>query len=96
MTGVARNEYLFKTLSSLGDTAAFDLDFGEIYQRSVIGVRVYGVPAGEKEAPMACFRRINDDYPRQVRNTRYRDGDIRYDHMHNEHLFSFTDQAEMP
>jgi hypothetical protein len=82
MIGVPKKEYLFKTRSSLGDTAAFGLDFGEIYKRSVIGVRVYGVPAGEKEALIvAYFRRINDDYQRQARNTEYHDGEIKYDYM---------------
>ena len=81
MIGVPKKEYLFKTRSSLGDPAAFGLDFGEIYKRSVIGVRVYGVPAGEKEAIVAYFRRINDDYHRHARNTQYHDGEIRYDYM---------------
>jgi len=81
MVIVPKMEYLFKTNSSLGDTAAFGLDFGEIYKRSVIGVRVYGVPAGEKEALTAFFKRINDDYHNRVRNTEYHDGEIRYDYL---------------
>ena len=44
MARIPKKEYLFRTTSSLGDTASFGLDFGEIYKRSVIGVRVYGVP----------------------------------------------------
>jgi hypothetical protein len=35
MISVPKKEYLFKTVSSLGDTAQFGLDFGEIYKRSV-------------------------------------------------------------
>ena len=62
MVRIPKNEYLFGTVSSLGDKASFGLDFGEIYKRSVIGVRVYGVPAGEKEALAAFFQRVNDDY----------------------------------
>jgi len=81
MISVTKKEYLFKTNSSLGDTASFGLDFGEIYKRSVIGVRVYGVPAGEKEALAAFFQRINDDYHNRVRNTEYHDGEIRYDYI---------------
>ena len=45
MVAVPKLEYLFKTTSSLGETASFGLDVGEIYKRSVVGVRVYGVPA---------------------------------------------------
>ena len=50
MVRIPKMEYLFRTNSSLGDTASFGLDFGEIYKRSVIGVRVYGVPA-ERRRP---------------------------------------------
>jgi hypothetical protein len=82
MVRIPKNEYLFKTNSSLGDRASFGLDFGEIYKRSVIGVRVYGVPAAEKEALAAYFQRINDDYYNRVRNTEYHKGEIRYDYLH--------------
>jgi hypothetical protein len=81
MVRIPKKEYLFKTNSSLGDTASFGLDFGEIYKRSVIGVRVYGVPVGEKEALAAFFKRINDDYHNRVRNTEYHNREIRYDYM---------------
>jgi hypothetical protein len=81
MVAIPKKEYLLKTNSSLGDTASFGLDFGEIYKRSVIGVRVYGVPAGEKEALAAFFRRINGDYHNRVRNTEYHRGEIRYDYI---------------
>ncbi len=81
MVRVPKKEYLFRTTSSLGDTASFGLDFGEIYKRSVIGVRVRGVPAAEKEALAAFFERINDDYHHRVRNTEYHDGEVRYDYL---------------
>ncbi len=81
MVRIPKKEYLFGTVSSLGDKASFGLDFGEIYKRSVIGVRVYGVPAREKEALAAFFRRINDDYHARARNTEYHDREIRYDYL---------------
>jgi hypothetical protein len=81
MIGIPKKEYLFLTSSSLGETASFGLDFGEIYKRSVIGVRVYGVPASEKGALAAYFARINDDYHRRARNTEYHDGEIKYDYL---------------
>ncbi len=81
MVRIPKKEYLFKTHSSLGDTASFGLDFGEVYKRSVIGVRVYGVPAGEKAALAAFFKRINDDYHNQATNTEYHDREIRYDYL---------------
>jgi len=81
MIRIPKKEYLFQTRSSLGDTASFGLDFGEIYKRSVIGVRVYGVPPPEKEAVAAYFKRINDDYHNRARNTEYHDREIRYDYL---------------
>jgi hypothetical protein len=81
MVRVPKTEYLFKTHSSLGDTASFGLDFGEIYKRSVIGVRVFGVPAAEKEAVAAFFQRINDDYHNRNANTEYHQGEVRYDYL---------------
>jgi hypothetical protein len=82
MVRIPKNEYLFGTTSSLGVTASFGLDFGEIYKRSVVGIRVYGVPAAEKTALTAFFTRINDDYRNRVRNTAYHDGEIKYDYLH--------------
>ena len=81
MVRIPKNEYLFGTVSSLGDKASFGLDFGEIYKRSVVGVRVYGVPAREKEALAAFFARLNDDYRKRARNTDYHDGEVRYDYL---------------
>ncbi len=82
MVRVPKREYLFRTTSSLGDKASFGLDFGEVYKRSVIGVRVYGVPERERKALAAFFARINDDYHRRARNTEYHDGEIRYDYLY--------------
>lgn len=82
MVGIPKKEYLFKTTSSLDETASFGLDFGEIYKRSVIGIRIYGVPAAEKEALATYFERINDDYHQQASNTEYHDREIKYDYMH--------------
>ena len=54
MVAIPKYEYLFGTMSSLGDKASFGLDFGEVYKRSVVGVRVYGVPA-EQKAELICL-----------------------------------------
>lgn len=81
MAMIPKKEYLFRTASSLGPTASFGLDFGEVYKRSVIGVRVFGVPAAEKERVVAYFQRINDDYHRRARDTEYHDGEVKYDYL---------------
>jgi hypothetical protein len=81
MVRIPKSEYLFGTASSVSDRASFGLDFGEVYKRSVVGVRVYGVPAGEKEALAAYFGRINDDYRKRARNTEYHDGEVKYDYL---------------
>ncbi len=81
MIAIPKREYLFGTISSLGDTASFGLDFGEIYKRSVIGVRVYGVPAREKERLVAYFARINADYRNRAENTEYQQGEVVYGYL---------------
>jgi len=81
MAMIPKKEYMFGTKSSLGDNASFGLDFGEVYKRSVIGIRVHGVSASEKQAVVDYFHRINDDYHRQARDTEYHDGEVRYDYL---------------
>ncbi|MBK6395474.1 MAG: hypothetical protein IPF73_12920, partial [Betaproteobacteria bacterium] len=81
MVRIPKKEYLFGTTSSLGRKASFGLDFGEIYKRSVIGVRVYGVSPAEKVALTDYFKRINDDYRARARNTEYHDGEVKYDYL---------------
>jgi hypothetical protein len=81
MARIPKKEYLFRTSSSLSPDAAFGLDFGEIYKRSVIGVRVYGVPKSETDALTAYFARINDDFRKRARDTEYHSGEIVYDYL---------------
>ena len=81
MIRVPRNEYLYGTHSALGPAAQFGLDFGEIYKRTVVGVRVYGVPPSERAALAAYFARINSDYAARATNTEYQHGEVRYDYM---------------
>jgi len=81
MIGIPKKEYLFKTTSSLGDTASFGLDFGEIYKRSIVGVRVFNVRAGEKEALIAFFKRINDDYHNHAGPTEYHGSEVVYHYL---------------
>lgn len=81
MVRIAKMEYLYGTTSSLGPAASFGLDFGEVYKRSVIGVRVYGVPAAERRALADFFRRLNEDYRRRATGTDYHAGEIKYDYL---------------
>jgi len=81
MAMIPKKEYLYRTSSTLADTASFGLDFGEVYKRSVVGIRVYGVPVSEKQAVVAYFQRINDDYHRRARNTEYHDREVKYDYL---------------
>lgn len=81
MVRVPKKEYLYGTRSSLGDKASFGLDFGEAYKRSVIGIRVYGVPAREKEALAAFFAKVNEDFRSRARWTGYHAGETRYGYL---------------
>lgn len=81
MLKVPKGEYLFGTRSSLGDKASFGLDFGEIYKRAVVGVRVSGVPAAERRALVAFFDRVNEDYRRRARYTDYHGDEVKYGYL---------------
>nr|WP_315594638.1 hypothetical protein [uncultured Cupriavidus sp.] len=81
VVGLPKTEYLFKTTSSLDTLAVFGLDYGEIYKRSVIGVRVFGVPAAEKQSLVSYFSRINDDYRRRATTAEYHHGEVKYDYL---------------
>ncbi len=78
---VPKSEYLFKTTSSLGTDASFGLDMGEIYKRSVIGIRIFGVPQQVKEGLTDFFHRLNDDYHARKGKTAYHRGPIVYGYM---------------
>lgn len=82
MVRIPKKEYLWRTTSTLDPKASFGLDYGEVYKRSVVGVRVFGVPAGQKRALAAYFGRINDDFTRRAERAEYHDDEIRYGYMH--------------
>jgi hypothetical protein len=81
MATIPKKEYLYGTASSLGPKGSFGLDFGEVYKRSVIGVRVRGVPAAEREKLAAFFRRLNADFHARAKDTEYHKGEITYDYL---------------
>jgi hypothetical protein len=81
MLRIPKKEYLYRTSSSLGPKASFGLDFGEVYKRSVIGVRVHGMPPAERDAIAAYLRRINEDFHARARRTEYEAGEVVYGYM---------------
>ncbi|MGV8072941.1 MAG: hypothetical protein AB2L11_00030 [Syntrophobacteraceae bacterium] len=78
---VPKSEYLFKTTSSLGADASFGLDMGEIYKRSVIGIRISGVPKDVRDGLTAFFNRLNDDFRARKKKTSYLNRPIVYGYM---------------
>ena len=81
MVAVPKQQYLYGTQSVLGPTASFGLDYGEVYKRTVIGIRVAGVPQAERDALRAFFARLNDDYRAKAASAPYHSGEITYDYM---------------
>lgn len=81
MIPIPKQEYLYHTHSSVGANTSFGLDFGEVYKRSVLGIRVFGVPASEKAALVQFFQRLNQDYQQQARDTEYQQGPVLYGYM---------------
>jgi len=81
MLRIPKAEYLYRTASTLGPKASFGLDYGEAYKRTVVGVRVFGVPEGERAAVAEYFQRINSDFHARKRNTEYQHGEVKYGYM---------------
>ena len=75
-------EYLYATRSTVSEKASFGLDFGEVYKRSVVGVRIFGVPEAERLALATYLARINDDFRKRAVDTEYHDGEVKYGYMH--------------
>jgi hypothetical protein len=78
---VPKTEYLFKTSSSLGSDASFGLDMGEIYKRSVIGIRIGGVQPQMKEGLRVFFQRLNTDFHARKQSAEYHNSPIVYGYM---------------
>ena len=74
-------EYIYGQSSTLSPKAVFGLDYGEIFKRSLIGVRVKGLSAEQLKGIHAFYRQLNSDYRAQVKNTHYHLGEIKYNYM---------------
>ncbi|MCO4782856.1 MAG: hypothetical protein KC646_11080 [Candidatus Cloacimonetes bacterium] len=81
IVAVPKKEYIFGVKSTISDQASFGLDFGEIFKRSIIGIRIYGVSAREIDDINKFYKEINDDYRNKRSDTRYHRGDIVYNYM---------------
>lgn len=81
MCAIPRKEYLYKTRSTLGPDASFGLDFGEVYKRAVVGVRIRGLAAGDVDKLDAFCRRLNRDFAARAKKTDYHGREIVYDYM---------------
>lgn len=81
MARIPKKEYLYGTTSSLGPKASFGLDFGEVYKRSVVGIRIAGVPSEVQDGLARFWNRLNADYQANKQDTDYHDGPITYSYM---------------
>ncbi|HZZ92232.1 MAG TPA: hypothetical protein VFE23_06700 [Usitatibacter sp.] len=75
---IPKMQYLYGTSSSLGPKASFGLDYGEVYKRTVVGIRVQGVPPQERAAIAAYLERMNRDFLARSRDTEYQRGEVVY------------------
>ncbi len=78
---IPKQEYLYGVRSSISNHARFGLDFGELFKRSVVGVRVYGVSEAQLDGIIAFYARMNQDYTNRAQNTEYQRGEVVYDYM---------------
>lgn len=75
---VPKKEYLYGTRSTLGARAAFGLDYGEVYKRTVVGVRVAGIPERDRKQVVAYLESMNADFHARARDTEYEAGEVKY------------------
>ena len=78
---IDKQEYIYSQTSTLSDKAVFGLDYGEIFKRSLIGIRMSGIGLSKKRGIKAFYQRLNEDYKNQVSGTDYHYGDVVYDYM---------------
>jgi len=78
---IPKYEYLYGVRSSISDKLHFGLDFGELFKRSVIGVRIYGLSRDQLLGIQSFYKRINEDYRSRARDTEYQRGEVVYDYM---------------
>ncbi|PCJ18974.1 MAG: hypothetical protein COB02_09580 [Candidatus Cloacimonadota bacterium] len=81
IVAVPKKEYIFGVHSTLSEDASFGLDFGEIFKRSLIGIRIYGVTPEEIEGINNFYKEINQDFHDKKSKTRYERGEVVYDYM---------------
>ena len=81
IVNVPKWDYLYATKSSLGAKASFGLDYGEVYKRSVVGVRIFGVPESERAGLAAYLDRMNTDFHARAHDTEYQRGEVKYGYM---------------
>jgi len=81
MVAIPKKEYIYGVNSTLSEKAVFGLDFGEIFQRSLIGVRIYGLTPQHLNGMKAFFNQMNKDYQNRTKNTDYQFGEVVYDYM---------------
>lgn len=81
MCRIPKKEYLWGTSSVLGPKAAFGLDFGECYKRSLVGIQIQGMPRDEVERLVAFLDRLNQDFWDGAEDTEYHPGKIIYGYM---------------
>jgi len=81
MLTIPKWEYLYGTSSTLGEKASFGLDYGEVYKRSVVAVRIFGVPLAQRQALARYLERMNEDFEARRHDTEYQRGEVKYGYM---------------
>lgn len=78
---IDKQEYIYSQTSTLSDKAVFGLDYGEIFKRSLVGIRMSGIGSAKKKGIKNFYKRLNEDYTNQVSGTDYHYGEVVYDYM---------------
>jgi hypothetical protein len=78
---IAKKEYIYAQTPTLSPKAVFGLDYGEVFKRSLIGIRMTGISATKKKGIKAFYKRLNEDYSNRVESPEYHRGEVVYNYM---------------
>jgi hypothetical protein len=81
MCRIPKREYLYRTRSTLGEGASFGLDYGEVFKRAVIGVRLRNTSESDVKRLRAFCERLDADFKARKARTEYHPRPIVYDYM---------------
>jgi hypothetical protein len=78
---IPKKEYIYSQSPTVSSKAVFGLDYGEIFKRSLIGIRMKGLSSAQIKGIKDFYQRLNRDYSNRVVSPEYHRGEVVYNYM---------------